>query len=157
MPHFILAATITGDPWGRSDDRVEISLPADRAFRRVCLKMLTRIVLSSADRTCAAGGTHPFMMLLETRGGLHPVDRCTGPLRHPFDQACMMQVIYLMIFVYRRFQWHPRRQYLADVRHAKLLEMCGTRAELTRRIMCMVFQCLASYRLSWNKSCGTLL
>lgn len=143
LPYFVLRAVVAGEPWGcwhRSETN-NVGLREDRIFRRACMRVLVRMTFWSAERERACGATHPFMTLLKTnRSELRPLEQFRRrQLEHPLNQGCMLQVVHLMIFVYRRCPW-PRRQYLADVEHAKALEAAAYYnlsgpADLARRTM----------------------
>lgn len=147
LPYFVLRAVITGEPWGSRLIAVAQSgswREENRTFRRACLRVLARMAFWSAECACAQGAPHPFVVLLNTdRGGIHLME--AFQIRHLSSEAinrgCMLQVLYLMIFVYRRFPW-PRRQYLADIEYANSLHASSSawegysmRTNLARRIM----------------------
>ncbi|CAM9960101.1 unnamed protein product [Ectocarpus fasciculatus] len=124
LPYFLLRSVVIGEPWGynynNARQRIKLGSPKDRAFRRTCFRMLARMAFLSAERTLSRAGTHPFMVLLETnRGPMLPFDefRTHRIVDFPVNQFAVLDVLYLMTFVYRALPW-PRRQYLADVEHA---------------------------------------
>lgn len=125
LPYFVLETAVIGAPWDynyHQPSLLRLGSPHDYALRRACLRLLARMSFPSAERGLARGDTHPFMVLLETnRGGIHPfLEIRTRFLAREYrtNQAAFLQVLYLMIFMYKRFPW-PRRQYLADVEHAR--------------------------------------
>ena len=148
LPFFVLNSVTVGNPWGSSSPGIEsLGSPKDLAFRRVCLRFLARMAFLSAERSLARGATHPFISLLETRHG--PGDR--GELLpfkdfraqqfvHPTNQAAFLQVLYLTIFVHRRFPWPSRRQYRADALYRDALSPLSTweGIELTSQIRRMI-------------------
>lgn len=134
LPLFVLRSVTVGDPWYSPWKFDHLGSSQDRAFRRVCLRLLARMAFLSAERSLASEATHPFMVLLEMCRGregnrveMRPVLAVPGSfLVQPTSQAAFLQVIFLMIFVHRRFPWHPRRQYLADVRYREELSRDGS-------------------------------
>lgn len=128
LPFFVLNSVVVGDPWG-SQTVGNSGSSQDRAFRRVCLRLLARMAFLSAERSLARGATHPFMVLLETehgpkdrRGDMLPFEAVMARLLvHPTNQPAFLQVLFLTIFVHRRFPWPSRRQYRADVRYRDVM------------------------------------
>lgn len=134
LPLFVLHSVTVGDPWGPwgcgpppSQVR-KFGSSQDRAFRRVCFRLLARMAFLSAERSLGRGATHPFMVLLETRHGptnyhgageVRPLELDSERLLalHPVNRAAFLQVLFLMIFVHRRFPWPPHQQYGTDARY----------------------------------------
>lgn len=132
LPFCVLNTVITGAPW-RWDfcpEGTKLGSPKDRALRRICLRLLARMSFLSAELALSRQGeTHPFMALLHSSRGtcggsipmiLLPFNEISWEhlVLYPTNQAALLQVTYLMGFIYRRFPW-PRRQHLADVEHAR--------------------------------------
>lgn len=124
LPYFLLQSVVIGEPWGYnyniSSGIPHLGSPRDRAFREICFRMLARMAFLSAERTLSRGGNHPFMVLLEgDRGPMLPFDeiRMNRIFDFPVNQSAVLDVLCLMIFVYRALPW-CRSQHLADVEHA---------------------------------------
>lgn len=123
LPFFVLHSVTVGDPWGSAGNN-DLGSSRDRALRRVCLRLLARMAFLSAERALARGAAHPFMVLLETMHGpkvwgeILPFDVVRAPLLvHTTNQSAFLQVLFLMIFVHRRFPWPSRGQYQADAQY----------------------------------------
>ena len=123
LPFFVLHSVTVGEPWGsiKNDD---VGSSRDRAFRRICLRLLARMAFLSAERALARGATHPFMVLLETEhgpetwGAMLPFEAVrVRRLGHTINQLAFLQVLFLMMFVHRRFPWTSRGQYEADAQY----------------------------------------
>eukprot|EP00752_Nemacystus_decipiens_P008595 g7674.t1 len=128
LPFFVLHSVTVGEPWGDgpqgSTESSDVGSSRDRAFRRICLRLLARMAFLSAERRLARGAAHPFMALLETKHGpetygeMLPFEEVRAPrLAHPTNQSAFLQVVFLMMFVYRRLPWSSREQYLADAQY----------------------------------------
>ena len=124
LPFCLLQTVMIGEPWGGHYDPKEVKLgsPQDLGVRRACLRLLARVAFLSAERALGSGDDHPFMALLQTdESKLYPF--CSLNVEHmvhPTNQAAFLQVVYLTIFVYRRFPWAGRQQHLADVEDARV-------------------------------------
>ncbi|CAM9238425.1 unnamed protein product [Ectocarpus sp. 6 AP-2014] len=124
LPYFLLQSVVIGEPWGynynSSSGMPHLGSPKDRAFREICVRMLARMAFLSAECTLSRGGNHPFMVLLEgNRGPMLPFIeiRMNRVVDFPVNQSAVLDVLSLMIFVYRALPW-SRRQHLADIEHA---------------------------------------
>ncbi|CAM9771243.1 unnamed protein product [Scytosiphon promiscuus] len=142
LPNFVLQSVAVGHPWGsyRGPRPDRAGTREDRALRRVCLRFLARMAFLSAERTLGEGGTHPFLALLWSGPhavGVYPLQEiATRYLDDPFNQAATLQVVYLMVFVYRALPW-PRRQFLADSEYAEWMNYGGSWSvrSFSRRLM----------------------
>jgi len=125
-PFWVLQTVVKGHPWAvlPHDPGYRIVLD-DLAVRRVCLRLLARMTFLSAERDLGRGESHPFMVLLQTRRiprgwtTMYPFGSIeTAHVMHPINHAAFLQVVHLMMFVYRRFPWPGRQQHLADAEDA---------------------------------------
>ncbi|CAM9878051.1 unnamed protein product, partial [Ectocarpus fasciculatus] len=95
---------------------------------RLGLRLLARMSFLSAEQAAAVGCTHPFMALLRIRPrskGLYSVEeidlyRCGNGA--PYVDDAILQVLYLTIFMYRRYPWPQGQQYRVDATIAKWVE-----------------------------------
>ena len=122
LPFCVLQSVVIGEPWGIDYDSKAVKLGSleDLALRRVCLRLFARMAFLSAERALGRGETIPFMALFETDGrklcpfGLIEMEHMV----HPTNQAAFLHVIYLMVFMNRRFPAIGQLQHIADMEHA---------------------------------------
>jgi len=133
LPKFVLTAVVSGSIWGAASS-IWGSLRTtqsgrDRAFRRCCLRLLARMSFLSAERALAANDTHPFMALLQSRpgGGIYPVKNVhEWYLRRPENHDAITHLMYLTVFMNRRYPWPRRHRHRADIEMAKWLQEDNT-------------------------------
>ena len=124
LPNFVLTAVASG---GVLDAPRAPKSARDRVLRRVCLRLLARMSFLSAERALAVDDIHPFMTVLQTRyqpgRGTYPVDviykRC---LRKPANHDAITHLMYLMVFMNRRYPWPQRHRYRAVMGITKWLQ-----------------------------------
>lgn len=127
LPNFVLIAVASGSVSGSPTK----PSARDRIYRRFCLRLLARMSFLSAERALAVDDTHPFMTVLQTRyrpgGGTYPVDFLyKGDLRRPGNHDAITHVMYLMVFMNRRYPWPRRHRHRADIEIAKWLQEDNT-------------------------------
>lgn len=94
---------------------------------RMGLRLLARVSFLSAEQALAAGCTHPFMALLRIRPqsqASYSVERISLGRRlfGPYVDDAILQVLYLTIFMYRRYPWPRQQQYRVETTIAKWVE-----------------------------------
>lgn len=126
LPYFVLEMVATGNSYPVGSPR-PMKFAMNRIFCRVCLRLLARMSFLSAERALAVDDTHPFMTLLQTwyrpGEGIHPVGftrECF--LGHPENHDTISHVMYLTVFMNRRYPWPPRHRHRADIEIAKWLQ-----------------------------------
>lgn len=122
LPLFALEAVVSGGILGWHTSLRETS-SEDRDYRRVCLRLLARLSFLSAERELALGSTHDFMALVQAGRGVHPVQNIGGKdLADPRNHDPILHVLYLMVFMYRRYPWPQDQQYNIDEEIAKWIQ-----------------------------------
>ena len=124
LPNFVLTAVASGGVWG--SPRAPKSA-RDRVLRRVCLRLLARMSFLSAERALAVDDIHPFMTMLQTRHrsgwGTDPVNFIYERyLRQPANHDAITHLMYLMVFMNRRYPWPQRHRHRADMEITKWLQ-----------------------------------
>lgn len=123
LPAFVLTALVSGGVWGTPCHE---TLSEDRDLRRVCLRLLARMSFLSAEREIAFGSTHDFMALVQTcryASGVYPAQQIgTQSFVDPRNRDPILHVMYLMIFMYRRYPWPPDQQYHVDEEIARWIQ-----------------------------------
>lgn len=109
LPFSVMGTVTTGNPWGYTWT-AKMLRPHHLALRRVCFRLLARMAFLSAERALGHGPVHLSRDQPWYQGCGHIWE---GLLAHRRNQGAILQVVYLMIFLYQRFPWGYRRQYHA--------------------------------------------
>lgn len=94
---------------------------------RLGLRLLARTTFLSAEQAAAMGCTHPFMALIRARPQsnaeyfIEEIEYYGRGYGSQVNDAAL-QVVYLAIFMYRRYPWPQRQRYRADATIAKWVE-----------------------------------
>lgn len=95
---------------------------------RLGLRLMARTSFLSGEQAAAVGCAHPFMALPRRRPSsksIYPVEELQvwrrSQTKYYVDDA-ILQVMYLTLFMYRRYPWPRRQRYRVDATLAKWIE-----------------------------------
>lgn len=92
---------------------------------RMGLRLLARMSFLSAEQALAVGCTHPFMALIRIRPrspASYPVEYIVNRYLKCCVDDAILQVLYLTMFMYRRYPWPRQQRYRVETTIAKWVE-----------------------------------